>query len=995
MSSSHCLPYNPTMLPRELKQYYISLTEKEISEMLKELNLESLDQLFNHIETNVKFSNSPAIGEALKYDDLITNMKQIASKNKIKTSFIGDGLKHYHQPPLVSAVADIRGLSTAYTPYQPERSQGSLISIWLYSSSLAKLTGFEAINSSMYDRATCLFEALNAGTKMMKDKNTVLVLESLFPGDVEVCKTLAFGTTLNIITVPFNKEKGVTELEAIRQAAKNAEDDLAAVAFPQQNGLGNLEDVHAITDLATELKIKSIAVIDPMLLATNGLVPPSEYGRNKQGATMIVGEGQHLALAPNFGGPGLGIFGVRYNEQDKLSIRNTPGRYVGKGKDEAENEAYTMILSTREQHIRREKASSNICSNQAFIATLAGAGILARGEEGMKKTLITSRKNAEEAAKNLTKCNGVKLSYPNAISFNEFSLDLPVSAETFIKEAAKNNIHVGVSLKERTGKDNQLLICFTDIHTTAELSELYNLFKTQFGESCSFEKLQEIPQEYKRRGSANLPNFDEETLRKYYQTLGELNVSPDEFIYPLGSCTMKYNPYVNDFIANLPEFTNAHPQAPVEDIQGSLQIGYEIQESFKKITGLKAVTTMPMAGAQGELVGIKMFQCYHADKGEGKQRNIILIPHSAHGTNPATATMAGLESKKINGVDYGIKLIEADSNGTIDMNQLKEVVKTYGNRILGVMVTNPNTSGIFETNFKEMSELIHSVGGLVYMDGANMNAIASIVDLEKLGVDAVHNNLHKTWSISHGGGGPGAAIVAVSEKLIDFLPDAQVVKNGNQYQLIRPAKSMGKIHRHYGNYSHNIRCLTYLKALGTDGVKKMSCVAVLSARYLFHKLKDTYPTLPAGTSNVPRMHEFIITLTDELFSRAVDGGTPRPTVIAKLGKLFLDFGMHAPTVAFPEVFGLMIEPTESFTKNELDRFISILKAIHEIVSEAPQVLTGTPHFTPVRKVDEVNANKMVVLSENLTKLPTITKDKITPAKLASMEINEIKKLILA
>ena len=383
-----------------------------------------------------------------------------------------------------------------------------------------------------------------------------------------------------------------------------------------------------------------------------------------------------------------------------------------------------------------------------------------------------------------------------------------------------------------------------------------------------------------------------------------------------------------------------------------------------------------------------MFQAYHRAKGE--HRDIILIPKSAHGTNPATATMAGIEtiSKKDN--EKGIISIDANEQGQINLQQIDEVINKYGRRIIGIMVTNPNTSGIFETNFKEIAEKIHSVDGLVYMDGANMNAIAGKVNLEDLGVDAVHNNLHKTWTIPHGGGVPGDAIVAVSSKLIEYLPGHQITKNENGfYNILKTKHSIGSFHRNFGNFAHKVRALCYLRALGSEGVKKMSEVAVLSSVYLYKKLKNKFEILPRGTEEVPRMHEFIITLSDETFKKVTESGIPKSQIIGKLGKLFLDFGIHAPTVSFPEPFGLMIEPTESYSQKELDGFVRIMEGIKQILEKNPEVLLTVPHFTPISKVDEVKANKDVNISEKFNELPQLPHDKIAPSELTKMSVNDI------
>ncbi|MBL6991756.1 MAG: aminomethyl-transferring glycine dehydrogenase subunit GcvPB [Bacteriovoracaceae bacterium] len=990
------LPYQPDKLPRELKKFYLSASDEELNEMLKELGEQSFSDLFNHIPDDIKFESTPQVTEHLGYSELIDHMEHLASKNNIKTSFIGDGLSSFKIPEIVPFVSQIRGLSTAYTPYQPERSQGTLTTLWMYSSAVSMLTGFEAINSSMYERSTCLFEALNTSTKITKGSDTAIVLESIYPGDMEVLQTLAQNHPLNIVTVSINPKTGVTDIEEVKKVISSIEGKVASIAFPQVNNLGNLEDVHALTDLAHELGVCAVAIIDPMLLATGGLTPPVSFGKDESGAHIIVGEGQHLALAPNFGGPGLGIFGIRYNESNKLSIRSTPGRFVGKGKDSEGSDALSIILATREQHIRKEKATSNICSNQAFIATLAGASILGRGEKGMTKACLTSRNNAVSAVLEITKCQGVDLAFAATPFYNQVTLKLPTSAKDVITKASSKGLHLGVDVSSRIAgsSDNYLLLSFFDIHNHDDIQKLINFFKDEFSTKSPSATILDVPPNYLRQQAVDLPNFSLEELKTFYLELGAQNVSPDDNIYPLGSCTMKYNPFVNDYVASLPGFTDIHPQAPLEDAQGSLEILYEIQEMFKKITGLPGIATCPVAGAQGELAGLKMFQAYHRNNGEGEKRNIILIPSSAHGTNPATATMCGFNTKKIAGVQHGIVLINAYENGQMDMEHLQSLVSEYSERIAGVMVTNPNTSGIFENKFKEMADLIHSVGGLVYMDGANMNAISSWINLDKMGVDAVHNNLHKTWSISHGGGGPGDAIVAVSDKLLDFIPGIIVNKVDNKFTLETPNKSMGALHRHFGNFAHKIRCYAYLKALGSEGIKKMSATAVLSARYLYQKLSSVYPTMPKGAGEQKRMHEFILTISKDTFDKIEKGGTPKAQAIAKIGKLFLDFGLHAPTVAFPEVLGLMIEPTESFNKAELDYFAEVVKTIHKLINEHAEVLTTVPHFTPVSKIDEVGANKKIVLHEKLKVLPEVRKNKISPAELSKMNIEDICTLII-
>lgn len=997
MKSSHVpLNYHPEKLKRELKPFYIGADEKDIQEMLKALGLSSLDDLYKHIAPDVKMTSVP-MSKHMNYVELIAHVNDIAKKNKIKTSFLGDGLPQFKVTDVVGPVCNIRGLTTAYTPYQPERSQGTLQTLWIYQSLLSQLTGFEAINASLYDRATCLFEAMNCALRLVKESTTIIVANTIYPGDMEVLETQARETGLKIVKAPVNSQTGKMDVEGLKRLL-NTTPQVAAVAFPQINNLGNLEAVDEIVDLCSNNNVKSIAIVDPMLLGAGGLKAPVRFGTRGQGADMVVAEGQHLAIGPNFGGPGLGIFGIRYNDQDKISIRSTAGRYVGKTTDLKGRECKALILSTREQHIRREKATSNICSNQSFVATAAGASMLARGDEGFEESLKIARSLAEKAVFELTQFEGVELRFKATSFFNEFTLKLPVDAAEFIHDASNAGLQVGVNVSNRHAEiqnENLLLMSFTDIHSEDDVNSLIEFFATKFNKTKQGAAAPKIQSVMLRQEAPLIPRLKSEDIISYYERLGKQNLSPDDGIYPLGSCTMKYNPYINDYAASLPGFTDVHPEAPIEDVQGSLEILFEIQEMFKAITGLPGVTTQPVAGAQGELVGLKMFQAYHRDRGEAQQRNVVIIPRSAHGTNPATATMAGYQSKVVDGQIIGIYTVEALPNGEMNLAQIKEFIKTDGHRVAGVMVTNPNTAGIFESQFKEMSALIHAVGGLVYMDGANMNAIAGIIDLNKLGVDAVHNNLHKTWTIPHGGGGPGDAIVAVSSRLMDYLPGIQVVQRNNRFELERPKKSVGSFHRHFGNFAHKVRAYTYIKALGSDGVRKMSQMAVLSARYLHHKLADHYPTLPAHAEGSPRMHEFILTLSPETFKKIEQSGTPKTNSIARIGKLFLDFGFHAPTVAFPEQFGLMLEPTETYSKKELDQFADVVKTILKLINEHPEVLQTVPHFTPIDRVDEVQANKNPILREKITaRLPEIISDRVNNEELRGSTPGDICELIL-
>ena len=971
---------------REKARHYIPASEQDILAMLKTVGKADLTALFEHIPQQARFAEAPDLPAELGYEDLSAELERISRMNRTGLSFLGDGLLDIAPSPVVGPICQIRNLTTAYTPYQPELSQGTLLAHWIYQCSMARLTGFEAVNASLYDRSTSIFEGISAAARMSRGKNTAIVPETLYPGDIEVLETLVEGMDLCLIKVAADPVSGLIDLSALESAIEAAGQQLAAMVFPQVNTFGLVEEVDALTRRAAQAGAKSIAVIDPLLLGPGGLKPPSEFGDD--GVDIIVGEAHHLALAPNFGGPGLGLFGVRFSQQDRNGVRAAPGRFIGKAYDSFGRECRVGVLSTREQHIRKDKATSNICSNQAFIATLIGAALLERGDSGLEQILSGIKSQVNAAVGALTRFDGVKVAFPDSQSYHEVTLELPQPSPDLLQAAHSAGILAGADVTGRVAGERHLLkLSFSN--KQQDLAPLVAVFENLFGAPLQASSaLKALDSGMSRTTPPMLPSYEAAEVVRYYQELGKLNVSPDDGCYPLGSCTMKYNPKINDWAAGLSGFTDVHPQAPVEDAQGCLYLLHEIQEWFKKITGLAGVTTQPLAGAQGELVGLKLFQAYHRDRGE--QRDIMLIPRSAHGTNFASATMAGFTGKQ-----GKIIYLEADTAGRVLNEDLDRRIEEFGDRIAGVMITNPNTSGIFETSFKEIAAKIHAAGGLVYMDGANMNAIAGWVDLGALGVDAVHNNLHKTWTIPHGGGGPGDAMVAVSERLMPYLPGYQIEKDGEMYRPVKPEKSIGSFHRHWGNFAHKVRCYTYLLRLGREGVRRMAAVAVLSARYTQQLLDQEYALLPQGADAEPRMHEFIITLRDEDYAQLESVGLRKADSAMRIGKLFLDFGFHAPTVAWPEPLGLMIEPTESYTKAELDRFAEAVLAIRRLIREHPAALLSAPHFTPIDRVEEVEANREVCLSESLDELPAINLPRISTRELAKMPVEEIYAKIVA
>jgi glycine dehydrogenase len=869
--------------------------------MLESLGMRNLTELYAHIDADFRFPDGgPTLPDELPAAALRTEMQRLSERNRIGLSLIGDALPDYETHALMPAICGIRELATAYTPYQPERSQGTLVTQWIYQCGMAALTGFEAVNASLYDRSTAIFEAALTALRASRGRSRICFSEGLFPSDVEVIETHFRHTEHLISWVPMNAASGLLDLQKLRQCLEKG--DVAAVVFPQVNHLGLVEDFDEATRICEAHGCLSIAVIDPLLLAAGGLKPPSQWG--KDGTDLVVGEAQHLAFNPCFGGPGLGVFGVRMDEKRKNLVRNTPGRYVGKAKDEKGRDCFVAVMSAREQHIRKDKATSNICSNQAFIATLAGAALLAYGDEGLSAKIRTARQNALRGASLFLANPKFTLAFPEAACWNEVLFRYHGDLTALLSEASGKGVELGIDVSDRLpGKGALLKVSFHDRPLDPNL--LAQVLGVDPDKAAATGSIPAAPAPSQLRTQApGLLSLPADDILAYYRQLGSLNLSPDNGIYPLGSCTMKYNPVVNEWAAALPGFQYLHPQAPAASAQGCLEVLFETQEWFKAITGLAAVTTQPLAGAQGELVGIKLFQAYHETQGQS-HRDILFIPATAHGTNFSTAVVAGYAPGRRGKADAGIVVLKTDPLGGIDLSDFEAKLTLYRDRLVGIMITNPNTCGVFESNFRAIADRVHEAGGLVYMDGANMNAIAAWVNLGAIGVDAVHNNIHKTWSIPHGGGGPGDGFVAVSEHLADYLPGYQIVCENGTYTPVKAPRSIGSFHRHWGNFNHKVRCLTYLKALGKAGVPRMAATAVLNARYLFERLLRHYEELPLGSRKTPRMHEFVMSFRSEVWQRAEASGIAKTAVMPGLGKLFLDFGYHAPTVAFPEPMGVM------------------------------------------------------------------------------------------
>jgi len=468
------LPFVPEEYPRENARHYISASAEDVALMLKKIGLDNLGELFDSIPQEYKFDNLPNLPDELAYQDAADHLFHVSSKSDLKLSFLGDSLPVWQIHPITEEICRLRPLSTSYTPYQPERSQGTLVTHWLYQCVLSSLTGFEAINTSLYDRAAAIFEAIGCAKRSRKRKGPVLLADSMFDSDLSFLQTHANGTDLTFCKAPLDPATGLIDLNHLKQFFSENHDSIAAFVFPQVNHLGLLEKVDELSDLASQWDIPSIGIIDPMLIVSGGLKPPTEFG--KKGVDFIAGEAQHLALNPSFGGPGLGLFGCRYNETSRTDLRNSPGRYVGKAKDSQGRDCFVMVLSTREQHIRKEKATSNVCSNQAFLATIAAANLLAKGENGLKCSLEKAVNARNQASAWIRSREGIGIAFPNSPALTELVFWVEEDSHDLLEKAHKHGLHLGHDVSSRIPQYGKKLfkVCFSDMHDEEALDSLKN-----------------------------------------------------------------------------------------------------------------------------------------------------------------------------------------------------------------------------------------------------------------------------------------------------------------------------------------------------------------------------------------------------------------------------------------------------------------------------------------------------------------------------------------
>ncbi len=854
----------------------------------------------------------PAVTEAAA----LAELKAIASQNQVFKSYIGQGYYGTLTPGVILRnILENPAWYTAYTPYQAEISQGRMEALVNFQTLVTDLTGMDIANASMLDEATAAAEAMTLAKRSVKAKgNTFVVSGDCHPQTIEVIQTRATPLGLTVQVVSSTDE----------WMAAIASDDCFAAINQYPGSSGWLADWQASAEVLHARGAALILAAD--LLALTLLKSPGEMG-----ADIVVGTTQRFGMPMGAGGPHAAYMACR----DAFK-RSLPGRLVGVSVDAHGNPAYRLALQTREQHIRREKATSNICTAQVLPAVVASMYAVYHGPYGLKR--IAQRVAAYTAvlAAGLEQLGLTSLHHS---AFDTLTLDM--GSTTCAEAAHQRAAAQGMNLRRYTGaRAGCVGISLDETTTRDDIRQLWALFAVEGQAQPTFEGFEKgveprIPAELRRSSDfMTHPVFhshhSETGMLRYIRSLSDKDLALDRSMIPLGSCTMKLNATSEMIPITWPEFAGVHPFAPADQLQGYRQLDEQLRAWLCQATGYAGISLQPNAGSQGEYAGLLVIQAYHRSRGEG-HRNICLIPSSAHGTNPASAQMVGMQ----------VVVTQCDDSGNVDMDDLRAKCERHSAHLAAVMITYPSTHGVFETQVKALCELVHRHGGRVYVDGANMNALVGVAAPGEFGGDVSHLNLHKTFCIPHGGGGPGVGPVCVVEDLAPFLPGhatAGVPVNGVGAVSAAPL----------GNAAVLPISWMYIRMMGADGLKHATEAAILAANYISVRLKDHYPTLYAS-ENGHVAHECILDLRHLKETSGV--------MAEDVAKRLMDYGFHAPTLSFPVANTLMVEPTESETLEELDRFIDAMIAIRE---EIRQIENGTwpQDDNPLKNAPHTSASLM-------------------------------------
>jgi glycine dehydrogenase len=875
---------------RDFIRRHIGPSEEDQSKMLGELGFKSLDDLISKtVPENILLKEELDIGEPNSEYEALRKLKAISKKNKIYSNFIGMGYYGTFTPYVILRnILENPGWYTSYTPYQPEVAQGRLEMLLNFQQMICDFTGMDISNASLLDEGTAAAEAVGLSYRLCKnDSNIVFVSKDCHPQTIDVIKTRAEPLGLTVVIGDENSE---------------IKEDIVCGILQYPGTLGDIKDPSEAISKIHKNNGKAVLVCD--LLALAKLKTPAELG-----ADIAVGSSQRFGIPMGYGGPHAGFFATK----DEFK-RSMPGRIIGVSVDRHGNKAYRLSLQTREQHIRRDKATSNICTAQALLAIVSAAYAVYHGPEGIKKIA----ENTSQLAKNFAdkiKQSGYEI-YSDHF-FDTITIKTLDKTESIYQNALSQNVNI------RKVNSEMLSVAFDERKNVYRANQLLKIFNcSETIKDKMNENLSNLPKNLLRTSSyLTHPVFNsyhsETEMLRYLKKLEDADIALNRSMIALGSCTMKLNAVAEMIPVTWREFSEPHPFAPVEQMEGYRTLFTDLKNWLRSVTGFSGVSLQPNAGAQGEFAGLMVIKKYHEQNGE-TNRNVCLIPSSAHGTNPASAQMVGMK----------VVVIKCDEHGNVDINDLKEKAEIHKDNLAALMVTYPSTHGVFEEKITEICELIHNNGGQVYMDGANLNALVGVAKPGKFGPDVCHINLHKTFCIPHGGGGPGMGPIACKKHLEKYLPNHSVIKDCG------PATGMGAVSAApWGSSSILSISWMYIKMMGSEGLKKASQVAILNANYVAHKLKDAFPILYKG-KNGNVAHECIIDIRK---IKSETGITEED-----IAKRLIDFGFHAPTMSWPVAGTMMIEPTESEGLDEINRFCNTLIKIKQ---EIDKIQSG--HFDKV------------------------------------------------
>jgi glycine dehydrogenase len=870
---------------------HIGPNPSEQGEMLSALGLKKIDELIAQtIPAKILSAKGLDLAESMTEAEALKKARQYAGQNQVFKSFIGMGYYGTHTPNVVLRnITENPGWYTAYTPYQAEIAQGRLEALLNFQTMIMDLTGMQVANASLLDEGTAAAEAMHLAHSVSKNAkaNRIFVWHGCHPQTIEVLSRRA--EPLGIEVVVGCKEKF------------QFDDNTFAALIQYPSTKGALKDFTSFVDRARAVKASVIVATD--LLALTLLKPPGEWG-----ADIVIGSAQRFGVPLGFGGPHAGFMATR--DEYKRSI---PGRLVGVSIDAENNPALRLSLQTREQHIRREKATSNICTAQVLLAVMASMYAVYHGPQGLKRIAERTHRLAISFREGLKKLGLVK---DDAMFFDTVALTLPAgTADKVIAKAAEFKFNL-----RRTGADS-VAVSFDETSTREDVENLWKAFTLAATSvvALDFTTVEKgaaeiIPASLQRQSKfLTHPVFNsyhsETEMLRYMARLQAKDVSLIHSMIPLGSCTMKLNATAEMIPVTWPEFNQLHPFAPVEQVKGSLAMIRELEGMLAEITGFAAVSVQPNAGSAGEYAGLLAIRDYHVSKGQGA-RKICLIPSSAHGTNPASAVMAGMQ----------VVVVKCDQQGNVDVADLKARAEEHKTDLAALMITYPSTHGVFEESIQDICAIVHQHGGQVYMDGANFNAMVGLCKPGQFGPDVCHLNLHKTFCIPHGGGGPGVGPIGVREHLKAFLPGHMLYKEAG----LRGDSPTAVSSAPFGSASILPISWAYITMMGRDGLKQASEIAILNANYIAARLAPHYPILYKG-QNGRVAHECIIDLRPLKATSGVE--------VEDVAKRLQDYGFHAPTMSWPVTGTLMIEPTESESKAELDRFCDTMISIREEIRE--------------------------------------------------------------